>query len=247
MADAVRFCSLFRTTSVIQWRDAPRTRRAGEFFKGLSAHAIDEFDALAAHFCCPPGTLLIREEQDPLCVMIVCEGEVNLRMASYSGRRFILGIARPGEILGLTSAISGVPCGVGADARRLCSIALLERRQFFDFLRRYPAACQNVMRELSQQHIRTCERLRIVGLTSSVAAKLAQLLLEWCANGRQTLRGTQIRFLLTHEEIGECIGASRETVTRTLADFRHRSLVQLNGSMLTIPSRIALEICAGVS
>jgi CRP/FNR family transcriptional regulator len=179
--------------------------------------------------------------------MFVFEGEVNLRMVSSTGRRFILGIAGPGEILGLTSAISGIAPRVGAEARCLCRIALLGRQDFLDFLLRQPTACQNVMRELSQQQIRACERLRIVGLTSSTPVKLAQLLLEWCASGRQTVTGTEIRFLLTHEEIGECIGVSRETVTRTLADFGHRSLVKVNGSMLTVPNRIALEICAGVS
>jgi CRP/FNR family transcriptional regulator, cyclic AMP receptor protein len=246
MNSSLRTSSLFRTSSVIQWEDARRPRRSGEFFKDLSAAAIDEFESLAAHFCCPPGTVLIKEDQDPLSVMFVFDGEVNLRMESYLGKRFILGIAGPGEILGLAAAISGINSRVGAEARCLCSIALLKRQDFLDFLLRHPIACQNVARELSQQHIRTCERLRIVGLTSSTQARLAQLLLEWCADGRQTISGTEIRFLLTHEEIGECIGASRETVTRTLADFRQRSLVKLNGSMLTVPSRSALEVCAGI-
>jgi CRP/FNR family cyclic AMP-dependent transcriptional regulator len=247
MNNALRSSSLFRTSSVVRWEDARRPSRSGEFFKGLSVEAIDDFESLAAHFCCPPATVLIKEDQDPLSVMFVFDGEVNLRMASYNGKRFILGIAGPGEILGLTSAISGIPSRIGAETRRLCSIALLKRQDFLDFILRRPTACQNVMRELSQQHNRTCERLRIVGLTSSAPARLAQLLLEWCASGLQTVSGTEIRFLLTHEEIGECIGASRETVTRTLTDFRHRSLVKLDGSMLTVPSRIALEICAGIS
>jgi len=50
---------------------------------------------------------------------------------------------------------------------------------------------------------------------------------------------------MTHEEIGEFIGASRETVTRTLSTFRHRQLVAFNGSMMTIPSRMALATYAG--
>ncbi len=238
-----RTSSLFRTSSVIKWEAARRPSRTGEFFKGLSAEAIDDFESLAAHFCCPPATVLIEEDQDPLSVMFVFDGEVNLRMASYNGKRFILGIAGPGEILGLTSAISGIFSRIGAEARNLCSIALLKRQDFLDFLLRHPTACQNVTRELSQQHNRTCERLRIVGLTSSAPARLAQLLLEWCAGGRQTVSGTEIRFLLTHEEIGECIGATRETVTRTLTAFRHRSLVKVNGSMLTSQVGLPWRLC----
>jgi len=238
--------SLFQASLAIKWGENRRPYGAGEFFKGLSAQAIDEFESLAVYFCCPAATVLIKGDQDPFSVMFVLDGAVGLRMASYAGKRFILGIAGPGEILGLTSAISGIPAGIEAEARCLCSIALLKREDFLDFLLRYPIASRNVMRELSQQHAQACERLRIVGLTSSAPAKLAQLLLEWCTRGRQTRTGTQIRFLLTHEEVGECIGSSRETVTRALNDFRHRNLVELNGSILTVPSRSALEIYAGI-
>jgi CRP/FNR family transcriptional regulator len=51
--------------------------------------------------------------------------------------------------------------------------------------------------------------------------------------------------VLTHEEIGECIGASRETVTRYLTDFRKHGLMEMRGTILIIPSRSALAIYAG--
>jgi CRP/FNR family transcriptional regulator len=231
---------------MIQWEGARRPRRPGEFFSGLSGDAIDDFESLAVHFCCPSTTVLIKEDQDPLSVLFVFDGEVNLRISSYAGKRLILGIAGPGEILGLASVISGVSSRMEAEARRLCSLAVLKRQDFLDFLKRHPVACQNVTRELSRQHSRTCERLRIVGLTSSAPARLAQLLLEWCTGGRETGAGTEIRFLLSHGEIGECIGASRETVTRTLTDFKHRNLVEVNGSILTIPNQSALAVYAGI-
>ena len=50
---------------------------------------------------------------------------------------------------------------------------------------------------------------------------------------------------LTHEEIGEFIGSSRETVTRTFSDFKSRHLIALKGLTVTIPSREALENVAG--
>ena len=53
--------------------------------------------------------------------------------------------------------------------------------------------------------------------------------------------GTHFRIPLTHGEIGEFIGASRETVTRTLSVFKSWHLVAFHGSTLTIPSKAALE------
>jgi CRP/FNR family transcriptional regulator len=49
---------------------------------------------------------------------------------------------------------------------------------------------------------------------------------------------------LTHEEIAEFIGTTRETVTRTLSDFKVRHLVSVQGSTMMIPNRAALETFA---
>jgi CRP/FNR family transcriptional regulator len=46
---------------------------------------------------------------------------------------------------------------------------------------------------------------------------------------------------VTHEEIGQMIGTTRETVSRLLADFKKRRLIQQRGATLLIPNRLALE------
>jgi len=98
-----------------------------------------------------------------------------------------------------------------------------------------------VTEELSREYTTACEQLRTVGLSNSAPEKLARLLLEWSERGQTTESGTKFRFSLTHEEIGEFIGASRETVTRTLSIFKSRQLVAFHGSTLTIPNKVALE------
>jgi CRP/FNR family transcriptional regulator len=50
---------------------------------------------------------------------------------------------------------------------------------------------------------------------------------------------------LTHEEIAQMIGASRETVTRLFSDFKKKKLVQMKGSSIVISNRPALEILGG--
>jgi CRP/FNR family transcriptional regulator len=50
-----------------------------------------------------------------------------------------------------------------------------------------------------------------------------------------------LKLRLTHEEIAQMIGLSRETVTRVFADFRKQRLIQQNGSTLVIPDRVALK------
>jgi CRP/FNR family transcriptional regulator len=206
---------------------------------------MSELESLGTQFCCEGATVLFAEEEQPCSILFLFEGRVKLSLNSIEGRRLILGFAGPGEILGLTSAISGCPYEITAEAQFPCRIMSLERQSFLDFLEHHPVACQNVARQLSLDYKRTCEQLRTLGLSSSAPAKLARLLLEWSAAGQQTARGTRIQCPLTHEEIGEYIGISRETVTRTLHDFKNREMVEQRGSTLVVLSVRALEIYAG--
>jgi len=226
--------------------DASGTCGTEGFFKDLPTEARRDFELLATYFECLGSTLLIREEQEPSSILFLLAGEVNISMNSFDGRRLLLGVAGAGDTLGLTSAISGDSSEIRAEAIYPCSLASLRRQDFLEFLLLHPAASQNVARELSRHYTRACERLRILGLTSTAMAKLAYLLLESCRGGERTQRDLKIRCTLTHQEIGECIGASRETVSRTLADFRSHDLVRQRGSTFFVPNRRALAGYAGI-
>jgi CRP/FNR family cyclic AMP-dependent transcriptional regulator len=218
----------------------------GEFFRGLSDNARIDFGLLSINFRCPSLRVLISEQQRPSSILFLLEGQVTISMNSSDGRRFLLGVAHAGDILGLTSAISGDSSEIRAEARYPCKIATMLRRDFLEFLLRYPIACHNVVREISLHNTRAYIRLRTMGVNSTTHARLACLLLEWCTAGQETESGTEIRSAFTHEEIGDCIGASRESVSRTFKDFKERYLVRQRGSTLLVPSREALAHYAGV-
>jgi CRP/FNR family transcriptional regulator, cyclic AMP receptor protein len=83
--------------------------------------------------------------------------------------------------------------------------------------------------------------MRTIGLSHSAGEKLARFLLEWAANYPEDQGQVRIKLTLTHEEIAQMIGSSRETVTRLLADFRKKQLLQVMGSTLLIKNKQALE------
>jgi len=216
-------------------------QRNGDFLSKLSPAALDDFASLELPIRYDEGTVLFSEQESPIGVYLILEGEVKLSMNSSEGKRLIVRIARAGEVLGLTSALTGSPSEMTAETLYSSRLMPVGRREFMNFLMRHPDAYQVVTQELSRELNKACEQLRTVGLSSSAPEKLARLLLDWSQNGQTTESGTRFRFCLTHEEIGEFIGASRETVTRTLSTFKLRRLVALNGSTLTIPNRRALE------
>lgn len=216
------------------------------FFKDLPTKARDDFELLAIHFHCPGSTVLISEGQQPSSILFLLEGEANISMNSSDGRRLLLGVVTAGEILGLASAISGEASEIRAEAIYPCRIASLRREDFLDFLYHHPIASRNVARDLSLYYSRACVKLRILGLTSTATARLAHLLLEWCRGAKDTDSGFQVRCVLSHQKIGEYIGASRETVTRALADLKSHDLVRLRGTTLVVTSRHALAAYAGI-
>jgi CRP/FNR family transcriptional regulator len=106
---------------------------------------------------------------------------------------------------------------------------------------KHPEAYQNAVKQLNSLYSGACNQLRTVGLSASAPEKLARLLLSWSAEAKSTRPDAAIKMPLTHEEIAEFIGSTRETVTRTLSEFKNRHLVQLEGSTIMISNRRELE------
>jgi CRP/FNR family transcriptional regulator len=83
-------------------------------------------------------------------------------------------------------------------------------------------------------------------LSQSATEKLAGLLVRWCDElGTITPQGIQIESGLTHEEMGQMICASRETVTRVLSGFKREKIVSLFNGTILVRDRKALETAAG--
>jgi CRP/FNR family transcriptional regulator len=98
-----------------------------------------------------------------------------------------------------------------------------------------------VTRHISQDYASTCREIRDLILSDSASEKLARLLVGWLDQNSSSKNPSQMKLVLTHEEIGQMIGTSRETVSRLFAGFKRQRLIQQSGSTLVIPNRVALE------
>jgi CRP/FNR family transcriptional regulator len=132
-----------------------------------------------------------------------------------------------------------------AETLEPCQINFVKREDLLRFLKENPDACFKVAEQLSVKYHDACHDLRSLGLSHSAEQKLAKLLLEWSShNGESTKVEPDLTLALTHDQIGQMIGTSRETVTRVLADLRKRQIVQRKGSALSIRNKNALEALA---
>jgi CRP/FNR family transcriptional regulator, cyclic AMP receptor protein len=239
-------CSPFRNTSEVKWESIQSPYRDGEFFQGLSTAAMSDFHSIASLSSVSESTALFREGEELSGVLFLLAGRVKLSVNSNNGGRLILGTAGPGEILGLTSAVLGCPYDLTAEAQFPCTIASVKQESFLKFLVYHSLASQNVARELSFDSKRTYGQLRTLGFNLSAPTKLARLFMSWCTENVHVGRGARIPCSFTHVEIGEHIGVSRETVTRTLNEFKSAGLIEQRGILLIVPDRNALAVYAGM-
>src|SRR6266481_9005532 len=83
--------------------------------------------------------------------------------------------------------------------------------------------------------------VRVIGLSHSVSERFARFLLETAAEGEVSNGTVRVRLAMTHEEISQLVGTSRETITRLLSEFRRGDMAELKGSILIIHNQPALR------
>lgn len=217
--------------------------RGDRLFCDLPPDAMRMLASITSPSTYPKGAVLFVQGQPARGVFVVCTGRVKLSVSSATGKTMILRVAEPGEVVGLPASLSGQPYGVTAEVLEPTQANFIARAQFLQFLRQHGEAALRVAQLLSDIYHSAYEEIRALGLSGSSAGKLAKFLLDWSSRHGQQKQDGEIRLKLplTHEEIAQMIGASRETVTRLLADFKKKQLVRIKGSTFVIRNPAALE------
>lgn len=224
------------------------TNRNAQFFCGFSHPALQALNQVSHKSTLPAGAILFVEGQAPRGMFIVCSGRVNLSTTSREGKILILKTAKAGEVLGLSASISGVGYETTAETATACQLAFIERKRFLELLESHSEMGAHTAQCLSRDYQTAYRDIHGLVLTRSSAGKLARLLLAQ-SSGQETLRHEaqgeiRVDAIMTHEEMAQRIGASRETVTRLLSHLRKKQLIRLDGANLIIHDRTGLEALA---
>jgi CRP/FNR family transcriptional regulator len=218
------------------------TWRTERFFCALSPPALTTFDRASFINVYPPGSVLFSEGQAARGLFMICHGSAKLSIASADGKTLIVRIAHSGEALGLSGVVSGHDYKTTAETIEPTQIRFIKRDDFLRFLSEYHDVCRKTATQLAEECDSETDQIRAIGLSHSAGEKLAHLILTWAAEtGKESDNGVRIQVLMTHHDIAQLIGTSRETVTRLLKDFRDRQIIATKGSTITVKNRAALE------
>jgi CRP/FNR family transcriptional regulator len=217
-------------------------RQKGDFCQ-LPDHLMSEFNRIGRITLYPTNATLLTEGQIPRGIYIVCSGRTKLSIEARDGKTIILKIAGNREVLGLSALVSSRPSAMTVTTISLCQIKFVEHDDFMRLLATDNRAAMACATMLAREVTSTFGDVHDLLLARSSTEKLARLLLSWVAREphNQDLR---VESEFTHEEIAQMIGSSRETVTRLLSEMRRKELIRIEGSMLVIPNRIALQAIA---
>lgn len=219
--------------------------RGEDHFCNFRQTTLQVFEALKITHAYPKGTTLFMEGHHADGIYILCQGRVKLSTCSKDGRVIILHVAEPGEILGLSAAVTDSIHVATAEAIDTCQVNYVKNKDFLEFLRTNSEACLSAVKQLGRNYNTAYLQICSLGLSSSVSDKLAMLFLGWCKTAVEDHDGIHLKVSYTHEEIAEMIGTSRETVTRLLKDFRESHLISRKGSDLIIHDKKKLENIIG--
>ncbi len=215
--------------------------RSLRMFCNLDAEALGDFESIGVQATLPKGAKLFQEDGPSNGVFVICTGQVKLSCTSREGRTLILKIAMPGDVLGLGAVISGSRYEVTAETIEPTEIKSIRREEFLSFIQKHGEASLHAAKALSEEYKAAFFDARRLALSGSAAGRLAGALLDWgraASCGRSEMRFTMA---LTHEELANLVGTSRETVTRMLGRFKREKLIQVRGASILILSPEKLE------
>ena len=212
-----------RNVTEIFGRLAQRNKAVGE------SMMVRSFDA---------GALIGEAGEMSESVFLVASGRVQLYRSTRDGRRFVIATLGRGSMFGEDSLLGGVGPDTSAVALEPCTIWAMPRQRAQEISSDDPMFGFGLMQAMGQRVVEAENRLEQMAY-STIAARLAALLLELEVDDAKGVVHA------THQELADMLGTWRETISKTLQDFRHRGLVASGRRQLTLLDKQGLRDEAG--
>ena len=215
-----------------------------DFLSRLSDERRQQLLALGEQRHFARNHLVFREgDQDPL-IYILIEGRVKVFQSSNS-RESILWFCAPGEVFGLAEAIRGGVREVAARTTTEAVIAMIQAPAFVRFVLSNEEVGRNVLETLAGR-VQALRTVVMEASASDAASRVTKVLCRLArAHGQASPCGTLVDLAITHKEISQMSGSSRQTVTSVISDLRRRGLVRLEARRLCVVDLETLEALNG--
>lgn len=173
-------------------------------------------------------------------VFFINGGRVKCSKVTRDGKELTLAYRGAGQLFGELCVIDATPRDEMAEAMKNAIITEVPRDLFKNLMVSDPKLCFAFACIIGERRRAIETKLEHL-VFRDVQAKLAALLLELSEEyGVEHEEGTQIGLKITHQEMANLIGSTRETISLTLAQFKKKGLLDLNGRTVILKNQEGL-------
>src|SRR5579863_7004901 len=202
-------------------------RRPG-WFCSLGSAVLADLELATSTISLPAQAPLFTQGEEARCLYLICSGYLKLTAGQSKEREMIVRVAGRGSMLGLYAVLSHGAYEVSAESLTSAQLRPVERDRFQNFLRAHKEAQMRAVQCICQEYRFALQDACRIALAETVAGRLGRLLLELGHQiGEGVNGGFRFPLLLTHEEMASMTCTTRETVTRTLGQFKKEGWVSV--------------------
>lgn len=178
-------------------------------------------------------------------VYLLKRGRVKIANTAPSGKEVTFDILEPGEVFGELDVLEDAPRSTSAETLDDALICVIPRKDFDQYLAMHPNVTIKLTKLIGLRLKKIQSRVEDL-VFRDVPARLAHLLSELSkTDGVADKQGIRLKVKLTHQEMANLIGCSRETVSTTMGQFRDNGLIQMDGRTITIVNEKGLSKLLG--
>lgn len=216
-------------------------------FTGLEKSDLAKIAGITSPKTFAEDSVIFNIEDPGEIFFVIKTGKVKIAVPSESGREITLATLREGDFFGEMALIDGEPRSAMAIATESTEVLQIHRRDFVDILTRHPSMMLSLMITLSRRLRRADQKIEDLAFLP-VPSRLAKVLLSIAQeSGEKVREGWVINLHLTHQELADIVGTSRETVTRILSSFTRQHLIARTrqGMVISDPVRLGAQVQGG--
>ncbi len=196
-----------------------------DLFRDLSHDEMEMLDQTTRMTTVEKGRVIYRQDDKAQGLFLLKTGRVRLSRITAGGKKLDLTILEPGTFFGEMPLLGERMRNTFAEAAEDCLLCVMSQYDIEQLVLRNPRVGLRMIAVLSRRLAESEARLEDLAYRS-VPARLASVLLRLGTDG--VVEG------ITHEELGDMVGAYRETVTKTLNEFQSAGYVKLGRRRVAI-------------
>jgi CRP/FNR family transcriptional regulator, cyclic AMP receptor protein len=205
-----------------------------ELFEGLEPEALQALTRQLVSRSVPKNTIVISEGDTTDSLYVIVKGRVKVFVGNEQGREITLCTQGPGEYFGELALLDGDGRSASVVTMEPCQFAVIERRAFLECVAAHPTMATPLIRNLSRRIRRLTNLARNLALLD-VYGRIVRTLLDLVKDedGRRVIAEK-----LTHQEIANRVGASREMVSRIMKDLTDGGYVRTEAGRLILSEQL---------